>query len=76
MEGVMSVVTLRLPDDQHRRLKEVAKARGVSLNRLLEQMTVQALTEHDVELRVRHLAATGSAARGLELLDKLDAAEA
>jgi hypothetical protein len=36
-------------------------------------MTVQALTEHDVELRFRHLAATGSAARGLELLDKMDA---
>jgi len=69
----MSVVTLRLPDEQHRRLKEVAKARGISLNKLIEQLTVQALTEHDVELRYRHLLARGSAERGLQLLDKMDA---
>ena len=50
----MSVVTLRLPKDQHQRL------------------TAQALTENDIELRYRRMAATGSAERGLELLDTLD----
>lgn len=71
----MSVVTLRLPDYQHQRLKSMAQARGLSLNKLLEQLSAQALTENDIELRYRRLAATGSVKRGLELLDKLDQAD-
>lgn len=71
----MSVVTLRLPDDQHQRLKSMAQARGLSLNKLLEQLSAQALTENDIELRYRRLAASGSVKRGLELLDKLDQAD-
>ena len=67
----MSVVTLRLPDDQHQRLKAMAQARGVSLNKLFETLTAQALTENDTELRYRRLATSGSAKRGIELLDKL-----
>jgi hypothetical protein len=75
MESEMSVVTLRLPDDQHQRLKTMAQARGLSLNKLLEQLSAQALTENDIELRYRRLAASGSIKRGLELLDKLDQAD-
>ena len=71
----MSVVTLRLPEDQHQRLKSMAQARGISLNKLFEQLTAQALTENDIELRYRRMAAVGSPKRGLELLDKLDRAE-
>lgn len=71
----MSVVTLRLPEDQHQRLKAMAQARGVSLNKLFEQLTSQALTENDIELRYRRIAASGSAERGLALLDKLDRAD-
>lgn len=71
MEGAMSVVTLRLPDDQHQRLKAMAQARGVILNKLFETLTAQALSENDIELRYRRIAASGSAKRGIELLDKL-----
>ena len=53
----------------------MAQARGLSLNKLLEQLSAQALTENDIELRYRRLAATGSIKRGLELLDKLDQAD-
>jgi hypothetical protein len=53
----------------------MAQARGISLNKLFEQLTAQALTENDIELRYRRMAATGSAARGLALLDKLDRSE-
>ena len=49
----------------------MAQARGVSLNKLFETLTAQALTENDTELRYRRLAASGSAKRGIELLDKL-----
>ncbi len=70
----MSVVTLRLPEEQHQRLKAMAQARGISLNKLFEQLTSQALIENDIELRYRRMAASGSAERGLTLLDKLDRA--
>lgn len=70
----MSVVTLRLPEDQHQRLKAMAQARGISLNKLFEQLTAQALTENDIELRYRRLAASGSVQRGLELLSEIDQA--
>lgn len=75
MEEKKSVVMLRLPEDQHQRLKAMAQARGVSLNKLFEQLTSQALTENDIELRYRRIAASGSAERGLALLDKLDRAD-
>ena len=68
----MSVVTLRLPKDQHQRLKAMVQSRGVSLNKLFEQLSAQALTENDIELRYSRMAAIGSAERGLELLDQLD----
>lgn len=71
----MSVLTIRLPEDQHQRLKAMAQARGISLNKLFEQLTAQALTENDIELRYRRLAASGSVKRGLELLDVIDQAE-
>lgn len=75
MEDIMSVVTVRLSDDQHLRLKAMARTRGISLNKLFEQLTAQALTENDIELRYRRLAASGSVQRGLDLLDKLDKAD-
>lgn len=68
----MSIMTIRLPDQQHQRLKALAKSRGISVNKLFEQLIARALTENDNELRYRLLATKGSPARGLELLDKLD----
>ena len=69
----MGVMTVRLADGQHERLKTLAEQRGVSLNKLIEGFAAQALAEFDVETRFRIRAARGSAKRGLELLDKLDA---
>ena len=70
----MSVVTLRIPQGKHERLKTLAKARGVSVNKLLEELSTVALVQHDVEVRFRAMAAKGSVETGLALLDKLDAA--
>lgn len=72
-ESVMSVLTLRLPDSKHARLKEVARARGMSTNKFLEELTTIALAQYDVQTRFVLRASSGSAVRGLELLDKLDA---
>lgn len=68
----MSVLTIRLPDDQHERLRALAEHRGISLNKLFEEFATRAVTEFDTELRFRVRAARGDTARGLALLDKLD----
>ncbi|MFT4182955.1 MAG: ribbon-helix-helix protein, CopG family [Rhizobium sp.] len=41
----MSTLTIRLPSDQHERLKALAAARGTSLNKLFEELSTKALTE-------------------------------
>jgi hypothetical protein len=68
----MSVLTVRIPQAKHERLKHLAKARGVSVNKLIDELSTIALVQHDVELRFRAAAARGSAKKGLALLDKLD----
>ena len=69
----MSTLTIRLPDDTAQRLKALAKSRGLSTNKLVEQLTAHALAEWDVENHFRALAATGDVSRALEILDRLDA---
>ncbi len=68
----MSALTLRLPDDKHARLKALAEQRGISLAKLLDELTTQALTEFDAETRflARALRGRGQEAVGLALLNK------
>ena len=68
----MSALTVRLPDDKHQRLKELAKRRHTSLNRLIDEMTMQMLAEFDAETRylLRAKRGKGKAARGLQILAK------
>jgi len=68
----MATLTVRLPDDKHSRLKQLAQARGISLNKLIEELSTVALAEFDAYTRFKVLAASGSAEEGLRLLDKLD----
>lgn len=68
----MGTLTIRLPDDKHARLKELAKSRGVSLNKLIEEFSTVALTEFDAENRFKALAAKGNPEEGLRILDELD----
>ena len=70
----MSVLTIRIPDSKHQRLKTLAKARGLSVNKLLEELSTIALAQHDTELRFRAMAVRGSRKTGLALLDQLDQA--
>lgn len=69
----MATLTVRLPDDKHERLKALAMHKKISINKLMEELSTQALAEFDSETRFRSLAATGNIKRGLQLLDKLDA---
>ncbi len=71
----MSTLTIRLPDDKHERLKALARRRRISVNKLIEEFSTAALAEYDAQARFLARAARGDAPRGLELLDKLDAAD-
>lgn len=68
----MATLTIRLPDDKHERLKSFAKSKGISVNKLIEELSTIALAEFDTFTRFKALAATGDAQSGLQLLDKLD----
>lgn len=70
----MSTLTIRLPDDKHVRLRRLAKHREMSVNKLMEELATISLSEFDAETRFRTLASRGSATKGLEILDCLDAA--
>jgi len=69
----MATLTIRLPDDQHARLKALAARRGVSVNKLFEELGTRAIVEFDAETRFALRAAKGDPALGLALLDQLEA---
>ena len=68
----MTALTLRLADEKHLRLKKLAQSKGVTLNKLLDEMTTLMLTEFDLETRYLTRVKRGSnkTERGLELLEK------
>ena len=68
----MSAITLRLPDDNHQRLKILSEQRGMSINQILNEMTTLLLADFDAETRfkVRAKRGKGKTDRGLQLLAK------
>jgi len=68
----MSTLTIRIPESKHSRLRRLASSRGLSMNKLIDELATVALAQYDAEVRFRALAAKGSTKRGIELLDKLD----
>ena len=81
----MATLTIRLPDEKHNRLKELARAKGqikaeqafsrakgISVNKLIEELSTLALAEFDGYTRFKAMAATGNPEDGLRILAKLD----
>jgi predicted transcriptional regulator len=68
----MATLTVRISDDKHLRLKQLAQSKGISINKLIEELSTVALAEFDTHNRFKLLAARGNVNRGLEILDKLD----
>jgi predicted DNA-binding protein len=71
----MATLTIRIPDDKHERLKALAKSRGISVNKLMEELSTVVLAEFDAYTGFQAMAARGNLSEGLKLLDKLDAFE-
>ncbi len=68
----MSTVTLRIPDSKHERLKQYAKDKGISLNKLFDEFATIALAQFDAKTRFELRASKGNTHEGLKLLDKLE----
>lgn len=66
----MTVMTIRLPEQKHHRLKALAESRQMSVNKLIEEMTTTLLAEYDAETRFKIRASRGKVERGKALLDK------
>ena len=77
MSGGMEVstLTIRLPDDTAQRLKSLAQSRGLSMNKLVEQLSAHALSAWDTENHFRAMAVTGDVRLAISVLDRLDAAD-
>ena len=71
----MSTLTIRLPDDTAERLKVLAKYRGLSVNKLMEELSVQAVASFDAESRFHAWAAQADRSAALAVLDHLDQAD-
>ncbi len=68
----MATLTIRLPDDKHERLKQLAETRGISINKLMDEFCTKAISEFDTYNRFQAMAMKGNPETGLQLLDKLD----
>ncbi len=69
----VATLTIQLSDAKHNRLKVLAQHRHMSVNKLIDELSTEALAEFDSEACFRALSAGGDPAGGLVLLDKLDA---
>ena len=68
----MATLTIRLSDDKHERLRQLAERRKISMNKLIDELSTVALVEFDAETRFRARASMGSRDEGLALLSLLD----
>jgi predicted transcriptional regulator len=69
----MATLTLRIPDDKHRRLEQLAESRGISVHQLIDELSTIALVASDAYTRFQALAEQGNVQTGLQLLDLIDA---
>ena len=72
-ETPMITLAIRLPDDKHAGLRQLAKHREISVNKLIEELSTISIVEFDAESRFRALASNGSPKESLAILEKLDA---
>ncbi len=68
----MATLTIRLTDEKHTRLKELAQSRSITISQLIEELSTAALAELDAYNRFMEMAATGNPEAGLSILNKLD----
>ena len=68
----MSILTIRLTDEKHERLKALAKSNAISVNKLIDELATVALANYDARTRFEARAARGDPHRARALLDRID----
>jgi predicted transcriptional regulator len=68
----MSTMTIRLPKDIAQRLKTAAESRKISVNKLVTEISVQALAAYDTETRFKAMAVGADISVALAVLERLD----
>ncbi|SJM89705.1 conserved hypothetical protein [Crenothrix polyspora] len=68
----MTTVSIRLPNDMAERLKNIAKVRDISLNKLMVEFSTQVLAEEEAKQRFLTAQQRGNPKQALQLLDELD----
>jgi len=68
----MTTLSIRLPDDMAERRKNIAKVRDISLNKLMFELSAQALAEEEAKQRSLAAQIRGSKNRAIQMLDELD----
>jgi predicted transcriptional regulator len=68
----MSALTVSLSDEKNERLKQIAKARDVSVDQIIDEMVTSIIADFDAEMHFQARAARGAGRneRGRELLAK------
>ncbi len=67
----MTTLSIRLPDDMAERLKQIAKLRGISLNKLMCELSTQVLAEEDAKQRFLAAQLRGNPQKALQMLEDL-----
>lgn len=68
----MATLSIRIPDDMAERLKNIAKHRDISLNKLMFELSTQILAEEEAKQRFLAAQLRDNPKRALQLLDELD----
>ncbi len=68
----MMTMTIKLADEEHERLRQLAKNRGMTVKQFIRELSSIAVAQFDSETRFRALGHNGNPAKGLKVLDKLD----
>jgi predicted transcriptional regulator len=68
----MTTLSIRLPDDMAEKLKNMAKIREISLNKLMFELSTQVLAEEEAKQRFFAAQLRGNPQKALQLLDELD----
>jgi predicted DNA-binding protein len=69
---IMTTLSIRLPDDMAERLKTIAKQRGISLNKLMFELSTQVLAEEEAKQRFLAVQLCNNPKQAFQLLDELD----
>ncbi|RIZ70335.1 MAG: ribbon-helix-helix protein, CopG family [Methylococcales bacterium] len=69
----MTRLSIRLPDDMAEKLKNIAKVRDMSLNKLMVELSAQFLAEEEAKQRLIAAGLRGNPKQALQLLNELDA---